>query len=92
MVVGASPLEDKAGGAGVVVLNRLVISREVEGPAFGAKIVPLQNHSLLYAIHQLAKSMGNVAPSAHQIGRVKSATNPSKVNVIQKTFFSILIF
>ncbi len=30
--------------------------------------------------------IGIVAPSAHQNGRIKSAINPSAVNVIQNTF------
>ena len=43
-----------------------------------------QNHSLLYATHQLTIATGMVAASAHQSGRTKSAIRPSKTNTIQK--------
>jgi hypothetical protein len=52
-------------------------------------ILAHENHSLRYAIHQLNASTGIVAPTAHQNGSARSATNPSAVNVIQKIFRSI---
>jgi len=48
----------------------------------------LQNHSLLYATHQLTTAIGMVATSPHQIGRRKSAISPRRINTIQKIFFS----
>jgi hypothetical protein len=47
------------------------------------------NHSLRYAIHQLTNTQGMVAAKPHQRGNVKSATSPSSVKLIQKTFFSM---
>ena len=51
-----------------------------------------QNHSLLYATHQLTITMGIVAASAHQNGRMKSAIRPSRANTIQKTLRSTNLF
>ncbi len=47
-----------------------------------------QNQSLRYAIHQLKKQIGMVAPSAHHIGSTKSAISPNIVKTIQKIFRS----
>jgi len=48
-----------------------------------------QNQSLRYAIHQLAYRIGIVAANAHHSGNRKSASRPSTVKLIQKTFRSI---
>jgi hypothetical protein len=42
------------------------------------------NHSLRYASHQLKARIGNVAATAHQKGRIKSATRPMAAKLIQK--------
>ena len=52
----------------------------------------LQNQSLRYATHQLAKIIGIVAPSAHHRGSMTSANRPSAVKVIQKTLRSTQLF
>jgi hypothetical protein len=51
-----------------------------------------QNHSLRYATHQLIIPIGIVASNDHKIGIVKSAINPSTINVAQNTLRSIPLF
>jgi len=51
--------------------------------------LPHPNQSLRYANHQQNASNGIVAPTAHQNGNTKSATNPSAPNVIQNIFLCI---
>jgi hypothetical protein len=48
------------------------------------KLASTQNHSLLYATHQMTIAMGIVAARAQKNGRTKSAIRPSTVNTVQK--------
>ena len=75
--MGASAVEDETAWRADPVLSRRI------------RMARIQNQSLRYAIHQLAKPIGIVASSAHQIGKTRSATIPRAMKTSQKTLRSM---